>query len=366
MTPRPPAGLAGRYSRKCTKESRLSSSRNSSEPLSPRAQLEDFLAIYAKERGGHDARNCGLGFASCSRGLVFLRGLQAQSAEDWSSWRGTLQTQMPNWATDGLAPSVLGSFSFAVRVASYVFPPASEEDPSRATVGSGSHHTPEAWCSRKGKLKAQRGEDWCSQKGTLQNQISNEATDGWYRRFLTTVRAHPPIKVWRFRNSFWWRLRSCVARTRGHCDAGRRFVHNENRVYQPSNAQLGKTLDSSKFEDQQHFLGPQSPPRVLRGTKVRMFSDHKALESIGQGGDHNARVQRWLEFLTAFDYTLGYRKGSANGNANFLSRLQEPATEHDRNSSTSLPFVEDGGIYLIRACGRAAHSFLSDSRCRLG
>ena len=89
----------------------------------------------------------------------------------------------------------------------------------------------------------------------------------------------------------------------------------------------------------------------LWGTKFRIFSDHKALEIIGKVGNHNGRVQRWLEFLTAFDYTLEYRKGSANGNADFLSRLPEPATEHDRNGSTSLTPVEDGGIYLIRACG---------------
>jgi len=89
----------------------------------------------------------------------------------------------------------------------------------------------------------------------------------------------------------------------------------------------------------------------LWGTKFRIFSDHKALESIGKVGNHNARVQRWLEFLTAFDYTLEYRKGSANGNADFLSRLPEPATEHDRNGSTSLNPVEDGGIYLVRVCG---------------
>ena len=44
-------------------------------------------------------------------------------------------------------------------------------------------------------------------------------------------------------------------------------------------------------------------------------------------------------------------KGSANGNADFLSRLPEPATEHDRNGSTSLNPVEDGGIHLIRVCG---------------
>ena len=87
------------------------------------------------------------------------------------------------------------------------------------------------------------------------------------------------------------------------------------------------------------------------GTKFRIFSDRKALESIGKLGDHTARVQRWLEFLTAFNYTLEYRKGSPNGNADFLSRMPEPATEHDRNGSTSPTPVKDGLIYLIRACG---------------
>ena len=48
------------------------------------------------------------------------------------------------------------------------------------------------------------------------------------------------------------------------------------------------------------------------GHEALHFSDHKARESIDKVGDHNARVQRWLEFLTAFDYTLEYCKGSAN------------------------------------------------------
>ena len=51
---------------------------------------------------------------------------------------------------------------------------------------------------------------------------------------------------------------------------------------------------------------------LVRGKKFLLFSDHEALESIGKVGDHNARVRRWFEFLTAFDYTLEYRKGSAN------------------------------------------------------
>ena len=73
------------------------------------------------------------------------------------------------------------------------------------------------------------------------------------------------------------------------------------------------------------------PRGYLSGTKFRIFSGHKALQSVGKVGNHTARVQRWLEFLTSFDYTLEYRKGSANGNADSLSRLPEPATEHGRN-----------------------------------
>ena len=94
----------------------------------------------------------------------------------------------------------------------------------------------------------------------------------------------------------------------------------------------------------------------LWGSKFRILSDHKALESIGTVGNHSVRVQRWLKFLTAFDYTLEHRKRSANGNAGFLSHLPEPATEHDSSGSTSLNPVEDGGIYLIRACGLNAPS----------
>ena len=85
---------------------------------------------------------------------------------------------MSNEATDGLAPSVLGSFSGAVRAVSSEFPPASEEDSRRETAASDSHYAPEAWCSRKETLQARRAEEWCSQKGTLQTQMSNEATDG--------------------------------------------------------------------------------------------------------------------------------------------------------------------------------------------
>ena len=94
----------------------------------------------------------------------------------------------------------------------------------------------------------------------------------------------------------------------------------------------------------------------LLGTTFCICSGHKALESISKIGDHNARLQRWLEFFTAFDYTLEYRKGNANGNAESPSRMPEPATEHSRSGSSSLTPVEDGGIFLIRACGLRTRS----------
>ena len=89
----------------------------------------------------------------------------------------------------------------------------------------------------------------------------------------------------------------------------------------------------------------------LWGTKFIIFWDHKALEENGIVGTHNAQVRRWLEYLTAFDYTLEYRKGSANGNADFLSRLPQLLTAHDRSSFGRLTAIDDSPLYLVRACG---------------
>ena len=48
--------------------------------------------------------------------------------------------------------------------------------------------------------------------------------------------------------------------------------------------------------------------------------------------------------------TLEYRKGGANGNADFFSLLLQPATEHDRSGSSRLTPADDEAIYLVRAC----------------
>eukprot|EP00752_Nemacystus_decipiens_P016839 g15071.t1 len=85
----------------------------------------------------------------------------------------------------------------------------------------------------------------------------------------------------------------------------------------------------------------------LRGylwmNKFRIFTDHQALENIGKVSDHNARVQRWVEFLTAYDYTLD--------NADFLSRLPQPATEADRTGPGAINDPDTVDVYIIRSLG---------------
>ena len=104
-TPWPPARSAGRYSRKSTEESRLSS-RNSSEPPASsgaaRAVSCDFTPKSDKATTripvGSDSRRA-LEAGCSQKGM-----LPAQSAEDWCSQTGTLQAHFPNTASDGLAP----------------------------------------------------------------------------------------------------------------------------------------------------------------------------------------------------------------------------------------------------------------------
>ena len=123
-------------------------------------------------------------------------------------------------------------------------------------------------------------------------------------------------------------------------------------------------VSSSRFGDRQHCLGSQTPPRVVWGTKFRVSSGHKTRESIGKVGTLNARVQWQLEFVTAFDCTLEYRKGSATASSIFPARFPEPATEYDRNGLTSFNLVGltspkpvgDSGIYLLRTRGLRAPS----------
>ena len=80
-------------------------------------------------------------------------------------------------------------------------------------------------------------------------------------------------------------------------------------------------------------------------------SDHQPLKNLESLSTKVNRVQRWLDFLSAYTYTLEYlyRPGESNGNSDLLSRL--PATEADNHPDVRLSDPKDIDVYLIRASG---------------
>ena len=82
-----------------------------------------------------------------------------------------------------------------------------------------------------------------------------------------------------------------------------------------------------------------------------IYTDHLPLTSLLRVGFSNARVQRWVEFLTAYDYRIIHRRGAAHGNADMLSRLCQPATQADAQGSCSITNPEDHAVYFVGAGG---------------
>ena len=93
--------------------------------------------------------------------------------------------------------------------------------------------------------------------------------------------------------------------------------------------------------------------RYLFSVFFLIFTDHECLQQIGKIGESKPRVQRWMEFLSAYNYRLSYRRGrdNANANADFLSRLPIPPTADDISGSSALTNPDDLSVYLIRPCG---------------
>ena len=58
-----------------------------------------------------------------------------------------------------------------------------------------------------------------------------------------------------------------------------------------------------------------------------------------------------MEFLSAYNFRLSYRRGQENANADFLSCLPLPPIEEDISGAFTLTDPDDLGVYLIRACG---------------
>ena len=91
--------------------------------------------------------------------------------------------------------------------------------------------------------------------------------------------------------------------------------------------------------------------RYLSGVYFLVFTDHQCLQQICKIGETTPRIQRWMEFLSAYNFRLSYRRGQENANADFLSRLPLPPIDEDISGTSALTDPDDLGVYLIRACG---------------
>ena len=91
--------------------------------------------------------------------------------------------------------------------------------------------------------------------------------------------------------------------------------------------------------------------RYLLSVFFLIFTDHECLQQISKIGESKPRIQRWMKFLSAYNYRLSYKRGRDNANADFLSRHPIQPTPKDISGSSALTDPDDLGVYLIRACG---------------
>ena len=91
--------------------------------------------------------------------------------------------------------------------------------------------------------------------------------------------------------------------------------------------------------------------RYLFGVYFLVFTDHQCLQQICKIGETKPRIQRWMEFLSVYNFRLSYRRGQEDANADFLSRLPLPPIADDVSGASVLTDPDDLGVYLIRACG---------------
>ena len=61
--------------------------------------------------------------------------------------------------------------------------------------------------------------------------------------------------------------------------------------------------------------------RYLFGVFFLVLTNHQCLQQICKIGETKPRIQRWMKFVTAYNFRLSYRQGHKNANADFLSRL---------------------------------------------
>ena len=80
----------------------------------------------------------------------------------------------------------------------------------------------------------------------------------------------------------------------------------------------------------------------LLGVHFTVETDHRALTFLNSSKLHNSRLARWALQLQSYNFTIRYRPGSHNANADALPRLA-PADVPSSNGRPSA-FHEGGDV----------------------
>ena len=92
--------------------------------------------------------------------------------------------------------------------------------------------------------------------------------------------------------------------------------------------------------------------KFLLGSHFTLRTDHASLTSLlrtSTDSRKSSKFQRWLQRLSAFDYTMEYRKGSQNHVADALSRLSLPSSQtalDDAESNAMIRAIQADNLTL--------------------
>ena len=89
--------------------------------------------------------------------------------------------------------------------------------------------------------------------------------------------------------------------------------------------------------------------RYLFGVYFLVLINHQCLQQICKIGETKPRIQRWMEFLSAYNFRLSYRRGQGNANADFLSRLPLPPIAEDISDASALTDPDLASTSSMRA-----------------
>lgn len=83
----------------------------------------------------------------------------------------------------------------------------------------------------------------------------------------------------------------------------------------------------------------------LLGRKFLIRTDHQALKWLFSLREPKNRIARWIEILSAYDFTVEYRPGKRHGNADALSRCPNP-------TECACPTTADENMLKCGPCNR--------------